>query len=148
MQNNTLYDISKIMGLLQHRYPMLLIDKIISATTQKIIAIKNVSINEPFFMGHFPKNPIMPGVLIIEAMAQAAGAGTMILKNMQATNNSICYFSSIDKAKFRKPVIPGDILRIEVDIVSNKSGFFKFDCTAKTNDQIATEASIKIFFKY
>jgi 3-hydroxyacyl-[acyl-carrier-protein] dehydratase len=108
-------DINQIQAILPHRYPFLLIDRVLEIQRKKkIVAIKNVTINEPFFAGHFPGYPIMPGVLIVEAMAQAGGA--MLLTEVEDRNNKVMVFTGIERAKFRRPVSPGDQLRIEVEV--------------------------------
>ena len=112
---NTMLDINDIFKILPHRYPFLLIDRVIELTRrQRIVAIKNVTINEPFFAGHFPGQPIMPGVLIVEAMAQAGGA--LLLTEVEDRNNKLMMFTGIDRARFRRPVLPGDQLRLEVEL--------------------------------
>ena len=112
-------DIKQIMEIIPHRYPFLLIDKILEVEEgKKIVAQKNVTMNEPFFQGHFPIEPVMPGVLIIEAMAQA---GAVAILSMPEYKGKIAYFGAIDKAKFRAKVVPGDVLRLEVEIVKLKS---------------------------
>ncbi len=114
-------DINQIQAILPHRYPFLLIDRVVEIERKKrIVAIKNVTINEPFFAGHFPNFPIMPGVLIVEAMAQAGGA--MLLKEVEDRSDKLIVFTGIEKARFRRPVVPGDQLRIEVVMVSWKEG--------------------------
>jgi len=114
-------DINEIMAILPHRYPFLLIDRVLEIERKKkIVAIKNVTINEPFFAGHFPNYPIMPGVLIVEAMAQAGGA--MLLTEVEDRSNKLIVFTGIEKARFRRPVVPGDQLRIEVVMLSWKQG--------------------------
>jgi 3-hydroxyacyl-[acyl-carrier-protein] dehydratase len=113
-------DINQIQAILPHRYPFLLIDRVLEIERKKkIVAIKNVSINEPFFAGHFPGFPIMPGVLIVEAMAQAAG--TMLLTEVEDRANKLMVFTGIEKARFRRPVMPGDQLRLEVVMLSWKA---------------------------
>jgi 3-hydroxyacyl-[acyl-carrier-protein] dehydratase len=113
-------DINQIMAILPHRYPFLLIDRVLEIERKKkIVAIKNVTINEPFFAGHFPAFPIMPGVLIVEAMAQAGGA--MLLTEVEDRNDKLIVFTGIEKARFRRPVVPGDQLRIEVEMLSWKA---------------------------
>jgi 3-hydroxyacyl-[acyl-carrier-protein] dehydratase len=112
-------DINQIQAILPHRYPFLLIDRVVEMERKKkIVAIKNVTINEPFFSGHFPNFPIMPGVLIVEAMAQAGGA--MLLTEVEDRSNKLIVFTGIEKARFRRPVVPGDQLRIEVVMLSWK----------------------------
>jgi 3-hydroxyacyl-[acyl-carrier-protein] dehydratase len=114
-------DINQIQAILPHRYPFLLIDRVLEIERKKkIVAIKNVTINEPFFAGHFPNFPIMPGVLIVEAMAQAGGA--MLLTEVEDRSNKLIVFTGIEKARFRRPVVPGDQLRIEVVMLSWKEG--------------------------
>jgi 3-hydroxyacyl-[acyl-carrier-protein] dehydratase len=114
-------DINQIQAILPHRYPFLLIDRVLEIERKKkIVAVKNVTINEPFFAGHFPGFPIMPGVLIVEAMAQAGGA--MLLTEVEDRSNKLIVFTGIEKARFRRPVVPGDQLRIEVEMLSWKEG--------------------------
>jgi 3-hydroxyacyl-[acyl-carrier-protein] dehydratase len=131
-------DIREIQKLLPHRYPFLLVDRVVELNPgTNAVGIKNVTINEPFFQGHFPDHPIMPGVLIIEAMAQIAGvlafrSGTSIGKAV--------YFMSIEKAKFRRPVIPGDQLRLEVSILQQRGNVWKFTGTAFVLDKVVAEA--------
>jgi 3-hydroxyacyl-[acyl-carrier-protein] dehydratase len=113
-------DINQIQAVLPHRYPFLLIDRVVEMERRKrIVAIKNVTINEPFFAGHFPNFPIMPGVLIVEAMAQAGGA--MLLTEVEDRSDKLIVFTGIEKARFRRPVVPGDQLRIEVEVLSWKA---------------------------
>jgi 3-hydroxyacyl-[acyl-carrier-protein] dehydratase len=115
--SRTAFDIQEILGFLPHRYPFLLIDRIVEFEPQKrLVAIKNVTINEPFFQGHFPGHPIMPGVLVIEAMAQAGGI--IMMHEISDRDKKLLVFTGIEKAKFRRPVTPGDQLRIEVDVLS------------------------------
>ncbi len=111
----TALDINDILRILPHRYPFLLIDRVIDLTRkERIVAIKNVTINEPFFQGHFPQMPIMPGVLIVEAIAQAGGA--LLLTEVQDRHGKLMVFTGIERARFRRPVVPGDQLRIEVEV--------------------------------
>jgi len=111
------FDIQEILGFLPHRYPFLLIDRIVEfERAKRLVAIKNVTINEPFFQGHFPGYPIMPGVLVVEAMAQAGGI--IMMHEMEDRNTKLVVFTGIEKAKFRRPVMPGDQLRIEVDVLA------------------------------
>ena len=134
----------EIMKLLPHRYPFLLIDRLEEVEEgTKCIGYKNVTINEPFFQGHFPDHPIMPGVLILEAMAQVGGA------YVAATNDvgdKVTYFVGIDKARFRKPVLPGDQLRMEVELVSTRRGIHVFQGKAYVGDSLVTEAELKATF--
>ena len=118
---NIHYDINDIMRILPHRYPMLLIDRVVDLERkQRIVAIKNVTINEPFFMGHFPGAPIMPGVLIVEAIAQAGGA--LLLTEVPDRDEKLIVFTGIEKAKFRRQVVPGDQVRIEVEVLAWREG--------------------------
>jgi 3-hydroxyacyl-[acyl-carrier-protein] dehydratase len=131
-------DIKDIQNLLPHRYPFLLVDRIIQMETgTKAVGIKNVTINEEFFQGHFPNHPIMPGVLIIEALAQVAGI--LALHSGAATGKAV-YFLSIERAKFRKPVVPGDQLKLEVSILQQRGNVWKFSGNAFVEDKIAAES--------
>lgn len=133
-------DLREILTLLPHRYPFLLVDKIIEIDDdESAIGIKNVTVNEPHFMGHFPEHPIMPGVLLIEGMAQTAGA---ICARKSRSGSSLVYFMTIDNARFRKPVIPGD--RVEFHVVKQKQrgNIWKFHCDAKVDGQLVAEADI------
>lgn len=136
-------DINAIQKILPHRYPFLLVDRLVEVTEKRVVGIKNVTINEPFFQGHFPGNPIMPGVLIIEAMAQVGGVGAL---NMKANLGKLAFFVSIDNARFRKPVLPGDVLRIEVDLLKMKLGMMKIHAVAKVGDDVAAEADLMCAF--
>lgn len=139
-------DVNEIMKILPHRYPFLLVDRIVDVDPGKrCVGIKNVTINEPFFQGHFPGHPVMPGVLIIEAMAQVAGIMAYLASD-EATRNKVCYFMSIDNARFRKPVMPGDQLRIEITSTMNKRGIWGVDGKAFVGDTLMTEASLKATF--
>ncbi len=133
-------DINEIMKMLPHRYPFLLIDRIIKLELNEYIeAIKNVTYNEPFFQGHFPHIPVMPGVLIVEAMAQ--NAGILAIKTDDISlDNKVVYFAGIDKCKFRKPVIPGDTLILKANIINHKGPVWKMKCTAFVKDNLVTEA--------
>lgn len=139
-------DINEIMKLLPHRPPFLLVDRIIEMEAGKrIVGIKNVSINEPFFPGHFPGHPVMPGVLIIEAMAQVACV-LAILSSDESVRSKVTYFAGIDNAKFRKPVFPGDQLRLELEAVNCKRGIWYFNGKAYVDDKLVTEADLKAAF--
>jgi beta-hydroxyacyl-ACP dehydratase FabZ len=136
-------DINIIQKILPHRYPFLLVDRITECSPDRIVAIKNVTINEPFFQGHFPGKPIMPGVLIIEAMAQAGGVGAL---NIKDNLGKLAYFLAIDKARFRRPVVPGDQLVIEVNILKVKLSVMQVRATAKVKDELVAEADLMFAF--
>jgi 3-hydroxyacyl-[acyl-carrier-protein] dehydratase len=137
----TTLDIVEIMNILPHRYPLLLIDRVIDMERKKrIVALKNVTVNEPFFTGHFPNFPIMPGVLIVEAIAQAGGA--LLLTEVDDREGKLMVFSSIERAKFRKPVTPGDQLRIEVSVIVWRSNAVKMEGKAFVDGKLACEATI------
>jgi len=130
--------IKEIQELLPHRYPFLLVDRIIEIQPGvKAVGIKNITINEEFFLGHFPGHPIMPGVLIIEAMAQVAG---ILAFRSGANVGKPVYFMSIEKAKFRKPVVPGDQLRLEINILQQRGNVWKFSGNAVVEEKVAAEA--------
>ena len=136
------YDIQAIMDFLPHRYPFILVDRILDLTPgEKITALKNVTINEPFFQGHFPSYPIMPGVLIVEAMAQTAGV--LALESMPAEKRGApVFFMGLDKVKFRKPVVPGDQLIFEVQIIKFRSKVVKASGKAYVNENVVAEAEL------
>ncbi len=137
------FGIEKIKKLLPHRYPMLLVDRVESIVRgEKIVAIKNVTINEEFFNGHFPAKPVMPGVLIVEAMAQVSGILALDTMGDDVTENALVYFLSIENAKFRKPVEPGDTLEIHSTILTNKASICKFECEALVKGKKVAEATI------
>ena len=139
-------DINDIMKLLPHRYPFLLVDKVIELTDyEKCVGIKNVTYNESQFQGHFPNHPIMPGVMLVEAMAQVASLMTLIPENKKGLNmdDKVIYFMSIDEVKFRKPVIPGDSLRIETEKIQSRGGIWKFYGRVMVDDKVCTEAKFK-----
>jgi len=136
-------DIQAILAHLPHRYPMLLVDRVLECDPGKrILAIKNVSINEPFFSGHFPHYPVMPGVLIVEAMAQAAAILSFHTLGVKSDDNSVYYFVGIDGARFKRPVIPGDQLILEVLLERSVRGIWKFDAQARVGEALAAEAKI------
>ncbi|SFO24553.1 3-hydroxyacyl-[acyl-carrier-protein] dehydratase [Cohaesibacter marisflavi] len=135
-------DIMRVLELLPHRYPFLMIDRIIDMDgDDSCVGVKNVTINEPHFQGHFPVQPVMPGVLIIEAMAQTAGA-LCVNSRKDLGSPSLVYFMTIEKAKFRKPVVPGDVLHIHVQKVKNRANIWKFACIAKVDDAKVAEAEV------
>lgn len=136
-------DVNKVMRLLPHRYPFLLIDRVLECEkNHRLLAIKNVTINEHFFSGHFPIRPVMPGVLIIEAMAQATGLLAMESDPSTVSETSVYLFVGIDKARFKRPVEPGDQLEIEVVLQNFKRGIGVFSCTAKVDGKVAATADI------
>ena len=136
-------DITEIREYLPHRYPFLLVDRVIDLDLGKTItAIKNVTINEPFFDGHFPGLPIMPGVLIIEAMAQAAGILGFKTLDKKLSDGSIYMFVGADKMRFKKPVVPGDQLTLKAAVVSSRSGLWKFDCRAEVDGKMVAAGQI------
>ena len=138
-------DINEIMKILPHRYPFLLVDRILEIELGKsIVGIKNVSINEPFFQGHFPEHPVMPGVLIIEAMAQVAAI--LAYSSDESIRSKITYFVGIDNARFRKPVMPGDQLRFEIEATGCKRGIWIFNAKAFVDGKLVTEAELKATF--
>lgn len=136
-------DIHEILTYLPHRYPFLLVDKVLSFDPGKsITALKNVTINEPFFAGHFPHHPVMPGVLIIEALAQAAALLTLKTANMQADQNSVYYFVGIDRARFKRPVEPGDQLILKAAILRERIGIWKYSAKAEVDGRAVAEAEL------
>ena len=135
-------DIRTLQKLLPHRYPFLLIDRVLAFEVNKsLTAIKNVTVNEPFFQGHFPDFPVMPGVLIIEAMAQAAGT-LAIVSHGGRPDDEIYFFVGIDKARFKRQVVPGDQLTFEIELITQKRDIGKFKAVAKVDGQVAAEAEI------
>ncbi len=132
-------DVLAIQAILPHRYPMLLVDRIIELEPERIVGIKNVTVNEPFFQGHFPDFPVMPGVLIVEAMAQVAGV--LVLKDLP-DRQSVVYLASIEQAKFRRPVLPGDQLRIEMQVGKRKAMVAKLFGKATVDGVVVAEAEV------
>ena len=148
MTKDTSMDINQILDHLPHRYPFVLVDKVLSYELGKSIdAIKNVTINEPFFPGHFPHFPVMPGVLVVEALAQAAAILSFKTLNEKPNDHSVYYFVGIDKARFKKPVIPGDQLKLNVSIERTIKGIWKYKGIAMVEDEIAAEAEIMCVLK-
>jgi len=136
-------DIHQILKQLPHRYPILLVDRVLEIETGKSIkALKNVTINEPFFMGHFPKHPVMPGVLMIEAMAQAAALLSFSTLGVTPDDKSVYYFAGIDSARFKRPVGPGDQMIMDVSLLRMKAGIFKFKGVTRVDGNIACEAEL------
>ena len=136
-------DIADILKYLPHRYPFLLIDRVLEMEPDKrILALKNVTFNEPFFTGHFPHLPVMPGVLVVEAMAQAAGVLSFATMGRHSDENSVFYFAGIDEARFKRPVVPGDQLKLEVAILRKSRMLWKFKGTATVDGQVVAEAQL------
>jgi len=133
-------DIDAIREILPHRYPFLLVDRIEELETERVVGIKNVTVNEPFFAGHFPDYPVMPGVLIIEAMAQVAGV--LVLNGIPDRKNKLVLLAGVDGAKFRKPVRPGDQLRMEMKILRSRASMAKVSGTATVDGTIVAEAEM------
>ena len=136
-------DIHQILQFLPHRYPFLLVDRVLAIDKGKTIrAIKNVTMNEPFFQGHFPHRPVMPGVLMLEALAQAAALLAFDALDTSPSEDTVYYFAGIDGARFKRPVEPGDQLILEVTLDRMKAGIFKFKACAKVGEEIAVEAEL------
>ncbi|HJQ38457.1 MAG TPA: 3-hydroxyacyl-ACP dehydratase FabZ [Thermoanaerobaculia bacterium] len=133
-------NITEIMKLLPHRYPMLLVDRILEIHEKRIVGIKNVSANEQFFQGHFPGAPVMPGVLIVEAMAQCAAV--LFLRDIEDRDKKLFLFGGVDKARFRKPVIPGDQLILECEVLARRANTVKVRGVAKVGDAVVAEADL------
>lgn len=130
---------------LPHRYPFLLLDRVVACRPDAwLTAIKNVSINEPFFAGHFPEEPVMPGVLMIEALAQSAGVLQFISKNKKPTDGILFLFAGVEKVRFKRLVIPGDQLTLHTKIIMARRGLYKYECTAHVGDDIAVSAEIML----
>ena len=139
----TTLDIYEILQHLPHRYPFLLIDRVLECNPGKsLVAIKNVSYNEPFFQGHFPHRPVMPGVLILEAMAQATGILAFRTVGRVPEGNTLYYFVGIDNARFKQPVEPGDQLRLEVEFIRSMRGVWKFSSKATVDDRLVASAEL------
>ncbi|MDY6798110.1 MAG: 3-hydroxyacyl-ACP dehydratase FabZ [Pseudomonadota bacterium] len=135
--------IEEIMQYLPHRYPFLLVDRVTEVEKGvSITGYKNISINEPFFNGHFPGKPVMPGVLIIEAMAQLSGILGVVTADRKTADGVIHYLAGSNKARFKRPVVPGDQLRMESRLISAKHGIWKFDCRALVGDEVACVAEV------
>jgi 3-hydroxyacyl-[acyl-carrier-protein] dehydratase len=137
-------DIQTILKKLPHRYPLILVDRVehMDVEAKTIVALKNVTINEPFFEGHFPNYPVMPGVLILESMAQAAALLGFAILNVEDSSNSLVLFVGIDAVRFKRQVVPGDQLRLYVTLTRSKAGMFKFDAKAMVGDTLACEAEL------
>jgi beta-hydroxyacyl-ACP dehydratase FabZ len=136
----SILDIQAIREILPHRYPMLLVDRIVELEDERIVGIKNVTANEPFFAGHFPDYPVMPGVLIVEAMAQVAGV--LVLRQIDNRREKLVFLASVEEAKFRRPVVPGDQLRIEMKVARKKASVAKMYGQATVDGMIVAEATV------
>lgn len=140
---NVAMDIHQILKKLPHRYPILLVDRVLAVEPGKAIkALKNVTINEPFFVGHFPHRPVMPGVLMLEAMAQTAALLAFAEDAAAPGSDKVIYFAGIDGARFKRPVEPGDQLVMDVELIRHKAGIYKFKGTARVGEDIACEAEL------
>lgn len=133
-------DVNDIRRILPHRYPFLLVDRIVELEPERIVGIKNVTANEPFFTGHFPDFPVMPGVLIVEAMAQAAGV--LVLRSIPDRDEKLVFLVSVDAARFRKPVVPGDTLRLEMTVIKRKGSVAKMAGRATVDGLLVAEAEV------
>lgn len=143
MSQQPFLDIHAIMRQLPHRYPFLLVDRVLECKPgESLTALKNVTMNEPFFQGHFPQRPVMPGVLILEAMAQATGLLAFATLGHSPKQNEIYYFVGIDKARFREPVEPGDQILFKVKVLASKRGLWKFAGVAEVDGRVAAEAEL------
>lgn len=136
-------DIHKILEMLPHRYPILLVDRVLEIELgHRIKAVKNVTINEPYFNGHFPHRPVMPGVMMLEALAQAAALLSFESHGIKSDDKSVYYFVGIDKARFKKPVEPGDQLILDVSLERSKAGIYKFAAKGLVDDEVVVEAEL------
>jgi len=133
-------DINEIRAILPHRYPFLLVDRIVEMEPERIVGIKNVTLNEPFFQGHFPDFPVMPGVLIVEAMAQAAGI--LVLKSIADREQKLVLLVAIENARFRRPVVPGDTLRMEMKVLKRKASVAKMSGVATVEGKVVAEVEV------
>ena len=147
-RESELMDIQQILQTLPHRYPFVMVDRVLQITPgERIVALKNVTINEPYFVGHFPRLPVMPGVLIIEALAQAAAILTYQTLNLQQGDGTLFYFAGIDGARFKRPVTPGDQLRLEVELIRVMRGIGKFKARALVDASLAAEAELMCAYR-
>lgn len=134
-------DINEILQYLPHRYPFLLVDRVLEMEPgRRVVAVKNVSINEPYFVGHFPGHPVVPGVLLIEGMAQAAGL--LLVHDLPDRDRKLLYFTSIENARFRRPVVPGDVVRYELEVLRLRASYSKLAGRVTVDGQLAAEATI------
>lgn len=142
-------DIHKILKQLPHRYPFLLVDRVLEIDKGKSIkALKNVTINEPFFEGHFPRRPVMPGVLMLEALAQAAALLSFDAMDASPSDDNVYYFAGIDGARFKRPVEPGDQLILQAELLRHKSGIFKYKTRATVDGELAVEAELTCAMRF
>ncbi len=142
-------DINEIMALLPHRYPMLLVDRVLDVTKgERISGYKNVSINENIFNGHFPGTPILPGVIILEAMAQISGVLGFFSSGLKVDDGMLYLFAGVDKVRFKLPVVPGDQLLLSSEVISVKRNIWRFSTTAKVGDKLASEAVLLCAYRY
>jgi 3-hydroxyacyl-[acyl-carrier-protein] dehydratase len=135
-------DIQEILSFLPHRYPFLLVDRVLEFNDTGLVALKNVTMNEPFFTGHFPEQPVMPGVMIVEALAQAAGIHILKTDPRISKHNSIFLLVGIDDVRFKRMVLPGDQLHLHVELLRKKHGIYKFKCTAMVEGEVACTAEL------
>jgi len=133
-------DIRQIMDILPHRYPFLLVDRVLELSADRVVALKNVTYNEPYFQGHFPGAPVMPGVLLVEAMAQAGGV--LMLRDIPDRQEKLIYFTGIDRCRFRRPVVPGDQVIFEVTVLKKRTRFAVLAGLAKVNGEVVAEAQL------
>ncbi len=148
MSNEAVMDITQIMKHLPHRYPFLLVDRVLELVpNERVVALKNITMNEPQFPGHFPLHPVMPGVLMIEALAQTAGLLAFKSADMPVNENTVIYFVGIDGARFKRPVVPGDQLRMEASILRVSRGIWKFAAKATVDGVLACEAELMCTLK-
>jgi beta-hydroxyacyl-ACP dehydratase FabZ len=133
-------DIRQIMDILPHRYPFLLVDRVLELSADRVVALKNVTYNEPYFQGHFPGAPVMPGVLLVEAMAQAGGV--LMLRDIPDRQEKLIYFTGIDRCRFRRPVVPGDQVIFEVTVLKKRARFAVLAGLAKVNGEVVAEAQL------
>lgn len=147
--NEKMLDIRDILQMLPHRYPFLLVDRVLAVEDEgrRLIALKNVTFNEPYFPGHFPGLPTMPGVIMLEAMAQACGLLAILKSGLRADSGLILYFAGIDNCRFKRPVVPGDQLRFTVALEKHKRDLWKFNAAAHVGDELACEADMMCVLK-
>ena len=144
----SIIDINEIKKYIPHRYPFLLVDRILELEVgRRVVGLKNVTVNEPFFPGHFPHSPVMPGVLIVEALAQTAAVLAFKTDGSQLDDNSMVYFASVDNVRFKRPVVPGDQLIMEAEIVRTIRNIWKFKGVARVDGEVATEAEFMCAIK-